>query len=186
MRIYLTGFMTSGKSTIGPILANVLGMDFFDLDKEIEKEEGITVVEIFEKKGEAYFRQLEKKFLENLCKQHNIIVSLGGGTITNAENLELLKRSGKIIYLKVSPDILYKRLKNKTDRPLFRDMMLSENSEEDFMRRIKDMLDKRKEFYEKADLIIDTDYNPIGVTVDKIAKKILKGINEKDWGQTPG
>jgi shikimate kinase len=180
MRIYLTGFMTSGKSTIGPILANVLGLGFFDLDKEIEKEENMSVVEIFEKKGETYFRQLERKFLENLCKQNNIIVSLGGGTITDIENFGLLKRTGKIIYLKVSPDVLYKRLKNKTDRPLFRDMVLSENSEEDFLKRINDMLDKRKEFYDKADLVIDTDFNPIGITVDKIAKIISKVINEKD------
>ena len=124
VRIYLTGFMTSGKSTIGPILANVLGMGFYDLDKEIEKAEGSTVVEIFEKKGEAYFRQVEKNLLENFSKQNNIIVSLGGGTITNIDNLNLLKRTGKIIYLKVSIDVLYKRLKNKTDRPLFRDMVL--------------------------------------------------------------
>ena len=179
LRIYLTGFMTSGKSTIGPILANVLGMDFYDLDKEIEQQEGMTVVEIFEKKGEPYFRHLEKVFLENLCRQNNIIVSLGGGTITNTENFDLLKRTGKIIYLKVTPEMLYKRLKNKTDRPLFRDMVLGENTEEDFIKRINEMLSKRKSFYEKADLIFDTDDSPIGVTVDKIAKKILKVLNEK-------
>ena len=180
IRIYLTGFMTSGKSTIGPILANVLGMGFYDLDKEIEKEEGMTVVDIFENKGEKYFRHLEKIFLENLSRLDNIIVSLGGGTITDPENFELLKRTGKIIYLRVSPAMLYKRLKNKTDRPLFRDLVLGENNEENFINRINEMLDKRKAFYEKADFIIDTDNNPIGVTVDKIAKKILKVINEKN------
>ncbi len=180
VRIYLTGFMTSGKSTIGPILANVLGMGFYDLDKEIEKAEGCSVVDIFETKGEAYFRELEKSFLENYSKQTNIIVSLGGGTITYAENLNLLKRTGKIIYLKVSSDVLYKRLKNKTDRPLFRDLVLGENSQKDFIQRINQMLDKRKEYYEKADLIIDTDFNPIGVTVDKLAKKIQRMINEKN------
>jgi shikimate kinase len=178
LRIYITGFMTSGKSTIGPILANVLGMEFIDLDKEIEERENSTVVEIFDKKGESYFRNLEKKILEDLGTKKNIIVALGGGTITFQENLDLLKRTGKIIYLQVSPNILYLRLKNKTNRPLFLDLVLGENSEETFLNRINEMLDKRKEYYEQADLIINTDHNPIGVTVDKIAKKILRMIHE--------
>jgi shikimate kinase len=178
IRIYITGFMTSGKSTIGPILANVLGMEFIDLDKEIEEREHLTVVEIFAKKGEGYFRNLEKTILENLGAKNNIIVALGGGTITFQENLDLLKRTGKIIYLQVSPNILYLRLKNKTNRPLFLDLVLGENNEEDFLSRINEMLDKRKEYYEQADLIINTDNNPIGVTVDKLAKKILRMIHE--------
>jgi shikimate kinase len=180
VRIYLTGFMTSGKSTIGPILANVLGLEFFDLDKEIEEKEKLSVVEIFETKGEQYFRNLEKEFLRELSKKNNIIVSLGGGTITYQENLDMLKKNGKIVYLKVSPNILYMRLKNKTNRPLFRDLVLGENSENDFMNRINEMLDKRKAYYEQADLIINTDFNPVGVTVDKIAKKIFRIINENN------
>jgi len=170
--------MTSGKSTIGPILANVLGLTFYDLDKLIEDYEGNTIVEIFEKKGETYFREVEGKILSQLTKKKNIVVSLGGGTITNQENYDLMKRSGKIIYLKASPQNLYMRLKNKIDRPLFRDLVLGENPEEDFVNRIKEMLEKRNSYYEKADLIINTDNNPIGITVDKIAKQVLRLINE--------
>jgi len=172
--------MTSGKSTIGPILANVLGMEFFDLDKEIEKEEKQTVVEIFEKKGEHYFRETEFKILKKLSVHDKVVVSLGGGTITNRININLLKETGKIVYLKVSPNILYKRLKNKIDRPLFRDLVLGEKSEEFFLERIKELLDKRKEYYEQADLIIETDLQPIGKTVDKVAKKIKVLFNEKN------
>lgn len=179
-RIYLTGFMTSGKSTIGPILANVLGLEFVDLDKEIESLENATVVEIFEKQGEQYFRNLERKILDDLSKKNNLVVSLGGGTITYQENLSMLKRTGIIVYLQVSPKVLYMRLRNKTNRPLFRDLVLGENSEKDFLDRITDMLKKRKEYYEKADLIINTDFNPIGVTVDKIAKSISRILNEKN------
>jgi len=180
VRIYITGFMTSGKSTIGPILANVLGMDFYDLDKEIEEKENATVVEIFEKKGEEYFRSLERQMLQELGAKGNIIVSLGGGTITFQENLDMLRKSGIIVYLKVSPNILYKRLKNKTDRPLFKDLVLGDNKEQDFMTRINTMLDKRKKYYEQASVIITTDNNPIGVTVDVLAKKILRMINESN------
>lgn len=179
-RIFLTGFMTSGKSTIGPILANVLGLDFYDLDKEIEKEEKLSVVEIFESKGEQYFRDIESKILRELSKRNNIIISLGGGTITNTDNYELMKRSGKVVYLKVSPSNLYKRLKNKTDRPIFKDLVLNEKPQEDFIQRIKELLEKRSVYYEKADLIINTDISPIGITVDKIAKKILGLFHEKD------
>mgnify|MGYP000342013619 CR=1 FL=1 len=179
-RIFITGFMTSGKSTIGPILANVLGLDYYDLDKEIEKQEKMSVVEIFEMKGEKYFREVESKILKDLSQKNNIIISLGGGTITSEENFDLMKRSGKIVYLKVSPSNLYKRLKNKIDRPIFRDLVLNDKPQEDFIQRIKELLDKRSVYYEKADLIIDTDNSPVGITVDKIAKKILGLFNEKD------
>ena len=180
MRIFMTGFMTSGKSTIGPIVANTLGMNFHDLDKVIVQREEMTIVEIFEKKGEDYFRKLERDTLEELCNSDNVIISLGGGTIVNPDNLQFIKKAGLIIYLQVSPEILYKRLKNKIDRPLFRDLVLGENPETDFVERIREMLDKRKEYYEKADIVINTDFNPIGVTVDKIAAKITRIINEKN------
>jgi shikimate kinase len=179
-RIYLTGFMTSGKSTLGPILANVLGLEFFDLDREIEKQENLSVVEIFEQKGETYFREIETNLLKKLALRNGIIISLGGGTIIHNDNFETMKKSGKIIYLKVSPGNLYKRLKNKIDRPLFRDLVLDENPQKDFMDRIKELLDNRKVYYEKADLTINTDMSPIGITVDKIAKKILGLFNEKN------
>ncbi|MCX7798155.1 MAG: shikimate kinase [Melioribacter sp.] len=180
MRIYLTGFMASGKSTIGPILSNVLGLEFYDLDQEIEEHEKSSIVEIFEKKGEPYFRNVESEILKKIAQKDNIIVSLGGGTITIPQNLELMKNTGKIIYLKVSPEDIYKRLKSKTDRPLFRDLVLKEASKEDFIKRINELLEKREPFYNKADLIIDTDQTPIGITVDTIAKKIMRLINEKD------
>ncbi len=178
--IYLTGFMTSGKSTIGPILANVLGWSFYDLDKEIEKKENISVVEIFETKGENYFRAAETEILKAVSAGENVIVSLGGGTIANDENLAILKETGKIIYLKVSPEILYQRLKNKIDRPLFRDLTLGQSTEEDYKNKINEMLDKRIEYYEKADLVINTDATRIGITVDVIAKKIRALINEEN------
>jgi shikimate kinase len=173
MRIYLTGFMTSGKSTIGPILANVLGYDFYDLDREIENMEKLTVVEIFEKHGEQYFREAESKILNELAKKDNLVISLGGGTIVNKNNFDMMKRTGKIIYLKVSPETLYKRLRHKTDRPIFKDLVLNNKNEKEFMKRISELMEKRKHFYELSDIIIDTEITPLGKTIDRIAKKII-------------
>ncbi|MCF6269596.1 MAG: shikimate kinase [Melioribacteraceae bacterium] len=180
-RIYLTGFMTSGKSTIGPILANVLGWDFKDLDRVIEELEGNSVVDIFKKKGETYFRDIEYTFLQKFTNSKNLILALGGGTIAFERNLELLNNSGKIVYLKSSPEMIYKRIKNKIDRPIFRDLVLSENPKpEDFIERINKLLKEREPFYLSADICIDTDKTSIGVTVDKLAKILKRVINGKD------
>lgn len=172
--------MTSGKSTIGPILANVLGLEFFDLDRVIEDEEQLSVVEIFEKHGENYFREAESKILNRLAEKDRIVISLGGGTIANQNNFDMMRQSGKIIYLKVSPNTLYKRLKHKTDRPIFRDLVLGDNTEEEFLKRIKDLLEKRRALYERADIVIDTELTPLGQTVDRIAKKIKYIFHEKN------
>ena len=179
-RIYLTGYMTSGKSTIGPILANVIGWNFYDLDQVIEIEQGKSVVEIFEEHGEEFFRDYETETLSRLSKLDNVIISLGGGTISNNNNISIIKNSGKLIYLKVSPDIIYKRIRNKINRPLFRDLVLSENSEDDFLEKINQHLEDRVKYYEKADITIDTDQSRIGVTVDKLAKQIKRMLNENN------
>lgn len=172
--------MTSGKSTLGPILANVLGLDFFDLDKEIIKNEGMTIVEIFEQKGEPYFRASESRMLELLSQNDDIVISLGGGTITNSLNYEMMKRLGKIIYLKVSAPTLYKRLRNKIDRPIFKDLVMNEHPEEDFLKRIEELLAKRKSYYEKADIILETESTPFGLIVDDLAKQIKHLYHEKN------
>jgi shikimate kinase len=116
---YLTGFMAAGKSTVGPILANTLGWEFYDLDKEVEIKAGMKIVELFKHKGEEYFRKMETKILNELSLKDKVIISLGGGAIASKENFKIIKSSGKIIYLKSSPEIAYKRLRFKVDRPAF-------------------------------------------------------------------
>ncbi|MFC2136165.1 shikimate kinase [Bacteroidota bacterium] len=107
-------------------------------------------------------------------------MSLGGGTMTNNENLSIIKSTGKVVYLKVSPEVLYKRLKYKIDRPLLRDLVLSENSEGEFIKKIDDVLMKREKYYNEADIIINTDISSVGITVDKLVKKIKVILNEKN------
>jgi shikimate kinase len=158
----------------------VLGWDFYDLDNVIENEEGKTVVEIFEQNGEAYFRKIENERMLKLAENENVIISLGGGTISYKDNLKLLKSAGKIVYLKVKPAIIYKRIRNKIDRPLFRDLVLGENSEQDFLDKIESLMNERSGYYEQADIVINTDENPVGITVDNIVRIIKKMIYEKN------
>ncbi|MGD1007575.1 MAG: shikimate kinase [Ignavibacteriaceae bacterium] len=174
-KIYLTGFMGSGKSTIGPILANTLGWDFFDLDIIIEQKEGKKISRIFEENGEEYFRNLETEILKDLAARKNVIVALGGGTITNQDNIDFLKKIGMIIYIKISAESAYKRLRFKRDRPILSRNGTVNLSKTEFIGKIAQLLSARNRYYEQADIIIETDNLPIGVTIDKIAKAIKAG-----------
>lgn len=178
-RIYLTGFMTSGKTTLGKITANVLGWDFYDLDKEIEKDESLKITSIFEQKGEDYFRRIESEKLRSLSNNSEVVISLGGGTIVNSENVRFIKENGILIYLKVDPEIIYTRIKKKTDRPLFKEFVLAENSKEAFIRKITEMLNERKKYYNSADLVFNVDNSPIGKTVDRLARIINRLLKDE-------
>ena len=171
--IYLNGFMGSGKSTIGPILANTLGWDFFDLDKEVEKQLQTNILEIFMQKGEEYFREKECEILKKLSERDNVIISLGGGTAAYKDNIEFLRSTGKVIYIKVSEEVLYNRLKNKGDRPVLNNKDGSVDKE-NLRNRISELLKVRTPFYEQADLVIDMENQPLGLVIDKIAKIIYR------------
>jgi shikimate kinase len=173
---YLTGFMAAGKSTIGPILANTLGWDFFDLDKKVEKQEGMKIVELFEAKGEDYFREIETAMLKKISENHESVISLGGGAIASDVNFSIIKANGKIVYLKSSPEMAYKRLRWKKDRPAFVFDGVEVPTKEQFLERINQLLDSRKKYYEQCDFIVDTDNQTVGKTVDIIAKYINKDL----------
>jgi shikimate kinase len=173
-RIFLTGFMTSGKSTLGPILANVLGFSYLDLDYEIEKTEEKSIDEIFKVNGEEYFREIETKNLLKFGQVDNCVISLGGGTIMFNHNLSFIKKNGILIYLKSSPEAIYNRIKNKLDRPLFKDLVEQKKPKEEFIKRISNMLSERESYYKQANLTVSTDNHNIGPTIDFIANKIQK------------
>lgn len=173
--VYLTGFMASGKSTYGRILANVMGWDFYDLDKVIVESEGKEVVDIFAEQGEKYFREVETKTLERISNYKNAIVSLGGGTIINEHNLKICKETGLLIYLKVPEYRIFERIKRRTTRPLFRDLVL-EGKHEEIKKKIHSMLSEREPYYLKADIVIRTDKQSMGKTIDFIHKQIKKNI----------
>ncbi len=174
------GFMTSGKSTLGKILANVLGWDFADLDKVIEQSENLKITQIFEKKGEKYFRELEEKKFFEICEKEFIVISLGGGTVENANIIKIISEIGLSIYLSVSLEILYQRLKRKIDRPLIRDLVLSGvATKEDFMIKINELFLKREPIYKSAEIQIPSDTQQVGKTIDIIVNKIKRRIDEK-------
>lgn len=172
--------MTSGKSSIGPALANTLGWNFYDIDIEIIRRTGKSIPEIFEEYGETYFRNLEKEVLLELSLTESSVIALGGGTIASDENFEIIKSTGMLIYLKASIETLYNRLKSKFDRPLFKGLTESEAPKEEYIKKISELLEKRSFYYEQADLIISTDNYTLGKSVDKIASFINYTLHEKN------
>lgn len=172
--VYLTGFMGAGKSTIGPILANTIAWNACDLDVLIEKKTGKKIKQIFEDYGEKHFRLIETEILKEVSKQNQLVVSLGGGTMANEKNLNILKETGFIVYLKASVDSFYKRLKNKRDRPQLKINELEDFTKEDMIQRINELISTREKYYMQADIIISTDNSSIGKTVDAIVKQLKK------------
>lgn len=170
--IYLTGFMGSGKSTIGPILANTLGYEFADVDRVVEQRMGKSVREIFAEDGEKVFRAQERQVLEELSAREHHIVSLGGGSIADERNFELVKRSGILIYLYSSQEHLLKRLQHKTDRPSLIDADGDLLPIEQLRERVKLLYEARAPLYAQAHLIIHTDDQRVGKAVDEIVKKL--------------
>jgi len=170
--IFLTGFMGSGKSTIGAILANTIGYQFVDLDLFIEQSTDMKISEIFREKGEAHFRALEQKIIQELVQGSRVVISLGGGTTTHRPTLDLIKSSGILVYLKADTEHLLRRLRSKTGRPLLKDEQGNLLDVEHLQQRIEEMVEKRKEYYEQAQLIVHTDDKKIGFTVDELAKKL--------------
>jgi shikimate kinase len=171
-RIYLTGFMGCGKSTIGPILANTIGYDFVDVDRQIEQAEGRSINEIFTEKGEEHFRDLERKVLLKVCTHPRTVVSLGGGTMTVAENLEVVLATGLVIYLKITPDQLFHRLRHRSDRPLLRSADGNQLGDDELRTKIQLLYEAREPLYARADVIIATDGTKLGLTIDSIVKRI--------------
>lgn len=148
--IYLLGPMGSGKSRLGKGLAAKLGMPLIDLDHCIEKITARTIKEIFETDGEDYFRQFERECLHKLVQQPPSVVSLGGGTPCFFDNMEVIKATGRSIYLQTPISILVARLaKGKTIRPL-----VSGKSNEDIQAFLQNQLREREQYYLQADIIV--------------------------------
>ncbi|MBE2281796.1 MAG: shikimate kinase [Ignavibacteriaceae bacterium] len=173
-RIYLTGFMTSGKTTLGKILANIVGWDFVDIDSEIEKTQMESVTYIIEKRGIAEFRKLEKDEILRATQKEKVVVSLGGGALIDGDNLEVVKNSGILIYLKLSPAVLYERLKNKINRPLFQNGEGHPLPKNEAINKIKTLLSEREPGYLAADIIINFDKLSINSGVEELRKRISK------------
>lgn len=175
--IYLTGFMGSGKSTIGPILANTLGYKYLDVDRQIEQETGKSVTSIFKEDGERVFRSAEHALLGRVSGMEEIVVSLGGGTVAHEPNFRLIRSGGVMVYLRLSAEEATRRMKHKTDRPLLQDVNGNPLPEPVLEERVRELLAAREQFYNRADIIVATDQHNVGRTVDEIVKKLRRFIN---------
>lgn len=168
--IFLIGFMGSGKSTVGALLAERLDLPFIDSDREIEKAAGKSIAAIFEQDGEAAFRTLEMNFIRGLESEQQAVIAVGGGLPTLDGALERMHQSGLVIYLNTSLLTLLKRLKEeKADRPL-----LSGLSDSEFHPFVEDLLSQRVHFYKQAKLIMPNERNSPDELVEKLQKELIK------------
>jgi shikimate kinase len=150
MKVFLVGFMGSGKTTIGKKLANYLKCDFIDLDKLIEAKVGMSIVEYFELYGESAFRDLEREVLQKTDFPENVIIATGGGVPCFGDNMSWMNENGLVAYLSLSPKALASRLENsKTDRPLIRNLKGDEL--EGF---ISTKLAEREPFYSQSKFVV--------------------------------
>ena len=160
--IAITGFMAVGKSAVGRTLARRLKRQFVDLDKMIEKTEGMKVKDIFAQKGESYFREREKQALAEVLKQESQVIATGGGAIIDEENLGLLREKTLLVCLTASPEALLKRIGAGSKRPLLKDA--------DRKNRIEELLRLREGKYAQAHLSIDT----TDLTINQVAERIIE------------
>ena len=159
--IVLLGMMGSGKSTIGYLLSNKINSDFYDIDKIIEEEEGLKITEIFENKGENYFRNIEEKICLKILKFNKKIISLGGGSFLNNKIREEIQNNHVSFWLNWNTSTIIRRIKKNKNRPILKGM--SENE-------INKLIIKRKKIYEKAHLKINCE----NLSKNEIINKIIK------------
>lgn len=164
--IALTGMMGCGKSSVSKELGKLLPeYSIIDIDSEIEKTTNKKISEIFLKFGEPHFRMLETDKIQKFVYGKNQIIALGGGAFEDEFNRKIILENCLVIYLRTTPEEIYKRIKNETHRPLLAKKFSVE--------RITDIIKKRSVNYEKADVTIDTD----GKTPYNIANEILGVMN---------
>ncbi|GAB4483283.1 MAG: shikimate kinase [Thermodesulfovibrionales bacterium] len=160
--IVLTGFMGTGKTSVSRELARMLGMKLIDADEEIERTQKTAISEIFRLFGEQRFREIETETLRTLAKEDKTIISTGGGAVLREENMKALRENGMIFCLSASPETIYERTRHTTDRPLL--------NVDDPLARIRELLNSRMPYYEKAGTMIDTENKTPHQVAEEIAR----------------
>ena len=167
MKIILIGFMGTGKTAVGKILSDKLNIKFIDMDYEIEKSEKKSINDIFKEHGEEYFRRLEINMLKESLYYEDVIISTGGGLLTSDENLNILKRENKVIFLDGNAETIQKNVSKEIDkRPLLKE---SKNVYE----TIEKLLEKR---YDKYNSVCDIKININDKNIQEVVSEILVSI----------
>ena len=167
-RVILVGYMGSGKTTVGKALSKATGMMFYDLDWYIESRMHKTISQIFAERGEEAFRQIEYNMLHEVAEFEDVIISCGGGTPCFFDNMDYLNQQGDVVYLKASPETLYKHLlMAKVERPL-----LKNKTADELISYISGHLQERLPYSQKARYTLDVDvldaYDRIKTSVDRL------------------
>lgn len=166
--IFLIGFMGTGKSAVSRSLRAMYGLDIIDTDWLIEKREGMSISDIFARKGEEYFRNLETELLTEMQSKESSVISCGGGIVLREKNVEEMKKSGKVVLLLASPETVLERVKRNDNRPLLRGRKNIET--------IREMMEERRGKYEAAaDVIVHTDNK----TIPEVCEEIMSKIKEQ-------
>jgi shikimate kinase len=149
VNLALIGFMGTGKTSVGWLVAENLHFEFLDTDEMIQTRTGRSIADIFAKDGEATFRALERQIVGELSTHEKAVISTGGGLPANPENLAALKEHALVICLWSSPEKIWERVRHQSHRPLLHDP--------DPQKKIRDLLAAREPFYKQADVLINTD-----------------------------
>jgi len=169
MNVFLVGPMGSGKSAVGRQLAQRLALEFIDSDEEIEARTGVDIPYIFEREGEAGFRQREAEVIDAVTRRERVLVSTGGGAILDAGTRERLRARGRVVYLRTSVDQQLARTRRSNDRPLL--------NNDDPRGTLERLLEQRAPLYaEVAEIVVDTDGRKVKTVVDQICRQL--GVDE--------
>ena len=160
--IVLVGIMGAGKSTVGKILADRLGMHFIDADHEIERAAGCTITDFFEKYGEVEFRKGEERVISRILAGEPCVLATGGGAFMSEATRLLIKKIATSVWLRVSFEVLEKRLEKRSDRPLLQTA--------DPQQTLKALIKKRYPIYNDADFIVDAENDGVDITVLKVVE----------------
>ena len=160
--IVLVGIMGAGKSTVGKILADRLGMRFIDADQEIERAAGCTITDFFEKYGEVEFRKGEERVISRILAGEPCVLATGGGAFMSEATRLLIKKMATSVWLRVSFEVLAKRLEKRSDRPLLQTT--------DPQQTLKALIKKRYPIYNDADFIVDAENDGVDITVSKVVE----------------
>ncbi|MCE9616188.1 MAG: AAA family ATPase [Lentisphaerae bacterium] len=165
--IVLIGFMGTGKSSVGRCLAQRLGLQLVDMDTLIESRQQKPISRIFEEDGEPHFRVLERALAQELAGQSGLVISTGGGIVLNPDNVSDFARSGLVVCLQASPEIILQRVGHETHRPLL--------ATGDKLGRIRELLGKRQALYDAVPHQVDTN----ALTPDQVADQIVALYNQR-------
>lgn len=165
--IVLIGFMGVGKSTISEYLSKMCAMKVIEMDQVIAKREKMSIPDIFAMYGEEYFRRLETGLLAELASQENLVISCGGGAAMRDQNVEEMKKNGKIVLLTASPKVIYERVKDGDDRPVLKGRKT--------IRGISELMEQRRGKYEAAaDIVIHTDDKTVSEICEELVQRLME------------